>query len=166
MPTRATAFLSSIIILLLFAVGGSVFLSQKTPTPPSPTPSIAVPQVAPESNPESGDGARIRLTSLVEGDTLTPPITIHGEARGTWFFEGSFPVELRDESYEIITQGIATSTEDWMTESFIPFAVTLNWASTTATSATLILIKDNPSGLPEHDDRHLVEVLLKQTTVQ
>jgi hypothetical protein len=40
---------------------------------------------------------------------------------------------------------------DWMTEEFVPFTVSLTFPATAATSGVLRLMRDNPSGLSEHD---------------
>ena len=82
---------------------------------------------------------------------VTSPLSISGKARGTWFFEGSFPIILTDWDGKIIAEGYATAKTDWMTEEFVPFTATLEF-TTTSDRGTLILQKDNPSGLPEHDD--------------
>jgi len=39
---------------------------------------------------------------------------------------------------------------EWMTENFVPFKVELAVPKTYIGHATLVLHKDNPSGLPEH----------------
>ncbi len=96
----------------------------------------------------------IYLQSPQPGDIVTSPLTITGEARGYWFFEASFPVLLTNWDGLIIAQGIATAQGDWMTEDFVPFTAVLEFEEKQEYSdrGTLILQKDNPSGLPEHDD--------------
>jgi hypothetical protein len=74
-----------------------------------------------------------------------------GKARGTWFFEASFPVVLVDASGNSIATGIAQAEGDWMTENFVPFKATIKAPSSFIGPATLVLRKDNPSGLPEND---------------
>ncbi|PJA47408.1 hypothetical protein CO172_01455 [Candidatus Uhrbacteria bacterium CG_4_9_14_3_um_filter_36_7] len=90
-------------------------------------------------------------------EQVTSPLVIEGQARGMWFFEASFPVVLKDVQGNIIAQGIATALDDWMSEDFVPFRASLVFTSLPQAGAgTLILQKDNPSGLPENDA--LVEV--------
>jgi hypothetical protein len=91
-------------------------------------------------------------------ETVSSPLVISGRARGYWFFEASFPVELLDDSGGVIASGIATAKDEWMTEAFVPFSATLEFSSPVTEKGTLILRKDNPSGLPEHDDRLVVPV--------
>lgn len=97
-----------------------------------------------------------------DNQKITSPIKISGRAVGNWFFEGSFPIELVDLDKNIIATGIATSTEDWMTENFINFSSEIYFDKPTSTkNAILILKKDNPSGNPEFDKSVFIPVILK-----
>ena len=104
---------------------------------------------APESSVASSSPAR--LDSVHEGERIVSPLTLSGSARGNWYFEASFPILLLDNKGNTITESHATAKADWMTDAFVPFNATLTWASTTATSGVIVLKRDNPSGLPEHD---------------
>lgn len=84
------------------------------------------------------------------GTKVTSPLVVKGEARGSWYFEASFPVRLEDAGGTVVAQGIAQAQGEWMTENFVPFIATLSWTGTTTGNGLLKLIKDNPSGLPEH----------------
>lgn len=97
----------------------------------------------------------IRLESPRPNQEVSSPLEISGEARGVWFFEASFPVFLVDWDGRIIAQGIATADGEWMTENFVPFKAKLEFVlekDVYSNRGALILKKDNPSGLPEHDD--------------
>lgn len=106
----------------------------------------------------------IRLTSPRPNQVIDSPLTITGEARGNWFFEASFPVILVDWDGRILAQGIATAKSDWMTTEFVPFEATLTFTldkNIYSKRGSLILRKDNPSGLPAHDDALEIPVLFK-----
>lgn len=110
----------------------------------------------PDSSPE------VVLLAPVEGEEVTSPMTIRGQARGTWFWEGSFPVALTNWDGLIIGNGVATAKGDWMTDKFVPFEATLTYKTPTYSDrGTLILKKDNPSGLPEYDKSVEIQVKLK-----
>lgn len=97
----------------------------------------------------------IRLDNPRPGQIISSPFTISGQARGNWFFEASFPVILTDRDGKIIAQGIAQAKSDWMTTEFVPFGATLTFAvdkNIYNTQGSLILKKDNPSGLSQNDD--------------
>lgn len=107
-----------------------------------------------EETPEIGSPAEetmVRVSMPLPNTKVTSPLTIKGSARGNWYFEASFPVELVDANGNQLTITPAQAQGDWMTTDFVPFSATLNWATSTTELGTLILHKDNPSGLPEHD---------------
>lgn len=86
-------------------------------------------------------------------DIVSSPLEVKGKARGFWFFEADFPVKLLDENSKEIGAAIARAQGEWMTEDFVAFRATLEFSAGTSTKGTLLLIKDNPSGLPEHDNQ-------------
>lgn len=97
----------------------------------------------------------IRLTNPRPNQTIESPLIITGEARGNWFFEASFPVTLVNWDGLIIAEGIAQAKGDWMTTEFVPFEATLTFTvdkDVYSNRGALILKKDNPSGLSEHDN--------------
>ncbi len=80
------------------------------------------------------------------------PIILMGKARGSWFFEGSFPVELvYAPSKHLSILKTATADGDWTTNDFVEFGATLDFPPTAEDEGYIILRKDNPSGLPEND---------------
>lgn len=94
----------------------------------------------------------IRIYQPRPNELIKSPVLIKGEARGTWFFEASFPVKVLDENGNELGIGVAQAQSDWMTEDFVRFRVTLGFQTSTTKTGTLILEKDNPSGLPENAD--------------
>lgn len=101
----------------------------------------------------------IRLHSPQEGDRVRSPLMIRGEARGSWFFEATFPVVLTDWDGLIIAEGYATADGEWMTTEYVPFTAELTFVKPDyGERGSLILQKNNPSGLPEHDDAFEITV--------
>lgn len=89
------------------------------------------------------------------GDVISSPLTVSGRARGPWYFEASFPVRLLDENGTNVPLDppYITASAEWMTTEFVPFSAVLTFTPPlSGTRGTLIFQKDNPSGLPEHDD--------------
>jgi hypothetical protein len=103
----------------------------------------------------------ITVTSLTKNTVVKSPLTIKGEARGNWYFEASFPVKLFDANGEQLAINPAEAKGDWMTTNYVPFEVTLTFATPTTNTGTLVLLKDNPSGLPEHADQLSIPVRFK-----
>jgi hypothetical protein len=112
---------------------------------------------------EGDKSDKIRLISPLPGGVIKSPLIVKGEARGNWYFEASFPVILTNWDGLIIAEGIATAESDWMTTEFVPFTATLEFEIPKyKNNGFLILKKDNPSGLPEHDDALEIQVLFGQ----
>ncbi len=104
----------------------------------------------------------VHVATPAPGDTVSSPLALRGEARGTWFFEASFPVRLLDADGRELTVTYATAGGEWMTTEFVPFSSTVTFASPAAGSAgTLVLAKDNPSGEPEFDDERRIPIVFR-----
>ncbi len=95
------------------------------------------------------------------GSRITSPLVAEGEARGNWYFEASFPISIHKADGTQIGQGYAQAQGEWMTTEFVPFqSISIEFEPQPAGSAgTVILHKDNPSGLPEHDDELRIPVV-------
>lgn len=105
---------------------------------------------------------QIKLESPLPNQAVKSPLSIKGQARGSWFFEASFPVVLVDWDGKIIAQGQAKAKGDWMTTEFVPFEATLDFTiakDVYSNKGALILKKDNPSGLPANDDSLEIPIL-------
>lgn len=120
-------------------------------------------QVPPEepTYPSSLPMGDILLQSPLPGTTVGSPLIVTGSARGTWYFEASFPVRLLDGNGNELAAVPAQADGDWMTENFVPFTAILEFAPPATPNGTLILQKDNPSGLPENDASLEVPVLFQ-----
>lgn len=106
----------------------------------------------------------IKVQTPLSNQRITSPFEVRGRARGTWFFEASFPIVLVDWDGKIIAQGHADAVLDpndpnstWMTEDFVAFKATLEFENPSfeadfSKRGSLILQKNNPSGLPQNDD--------------
>lgn len=102
-------------------------------------------------------GNELQFTDLIRvdrprpGEIVASPLSVSGQARGIWYFEANFPVQLLDGEGNTLTTVPAQADGDWMTEGFVPFTAKLIFQAPKTATGTLILMKDNPSGLPEHD---------------
>ncbi|MEK7538956.1 MAG: Gmad2 immunoglobulin-like domain-containing protein [Patescibacteria group bacterium] len=130
----------AVAVLVVAGAGWAFFGSQKTPLGvPTPTP-----------QPITISDERIRVSAPLSGAKITSPLVVRGEARGTWYFEASFPVRLRDANGKELAVKPAQAQGEWMTTEFVPFEAALTFTKPETKTGTLILEKDNPSGLPEH----------------
>jgi len=85
------------------------------------------------------------------GAVVGKKFLVKGTARGTWFFEASFPVEVLDKNGKRLASVPAQAQGEWMTEGLVPFSASISIPETYTGPATLVLHKDNPSGLPKND---------------
>lgn len=72
--------------------------------------------------------------------------SVVGKARGNWYFEASFPIQILDKDGKVLFEGPVQAQGDWMTENFVPFKVDIKIPQNYIGKATIILKKDNPSG--------------------
>lgn len=139
---RKKTILIIIIVLIVAGIGVASVLTRKE-------------ALAPVLDPPASKDDLIRLDTPRPNQAIQSPLVITGEARGNWFFEASFPVILVNWDGLIIAQGIATAKSDWMTTEYVSFEAILNFTidkNTYSNRGALILQKDNPSDLPEHDN--------------
>ena len=95
----------------------------------------------------------IVVASPKPGDVVRSPLKIRGQARGAWFFEGDFPLILKDPKGRVIARGYVTARGPWMTKEFVPFEGTLTFKKPAAAGrGTLVFQKDNPTDRPELND--------------
>jgi hypothetical protein len=100
----------------------------------------------------------IRVSLPLKNQIVKSPLTVTGEARGTWYFEATFPIKLLDSNGNVLVQSHGQAQGGWMTNEFVPFTAQLNFAAPMTETGSLVLEKDNPSGLPEHDDSIIIPV--------
>jgi immunoglobulin-like protein involved in spore germination len=93
----------------------------------------------------------IRVTSPTPGSSVTSPLRVRGEARGTYYFEASFPVRLLDANGREIAITPVQAQGEWMTDRFVPFEGMLEFPPPSpGTRGVLVFEKDNPSGDPKY----------------
>ena len=157
-------YLSLLAFLVFFACGDSS--SNDAPAPPDELGLETVPEEQPVVEPREiedynpdGDERKLEDLIVVENvvaeQAITSPFTVRGKARGTWFFEGSFPVALTDENGQLLAESFGHSPESWMTTEFIPFSVDLEFDAPAGTRGSLELMLGNPAG-DEGKDRAII----------
>ncbi len=148
-------------LFLVFILGGLIYIVLPPKIVLAPVPNTN--QV--ELEPVDDKSDFIKVDKPLANGLVSSPVEISGQARGTWFFEGSFPIVITDANDLIIGQGIATSSQEWMTENFIPFNATVYFERPETASGKIILKKDNPSGLKENDDQLILPIQFDQNNM-
>lgn len=139
-------------LALLLLIGAGCTVQPVVRTQTYPPASASQPAPAPDPYGPEAKADLIVVDSPASGAYVASPLTVTGRARGAWYFEASFPVQLLDGDGKVLASGPAQAQGDWMTQEFVPFKITLNFKAPGTAGGTLVLKKDNPSGLPEHDD--------------
>lgn len=113
--------------------------------------------------PDQDNGSQQKIDLIVldnpkGNDQIKSPLTLSGKARGYWYFEASFPIEIQDRAGTVLGQGIAQAQGEWMTEEFVPFIASVSFSPPSTKTGFIVLKKDNPSGDPARDDSLRVPV--------
>lgn len=96
---------------------------------------------------------------LENNQKIVSPVKISGKARGSWFFEGSFPILILDSKGKVLTTSFGQAQGEWMTNEFVEFvSPEIRFQRGEAVEGFVILQKDNPSGLSQFDDELVVPV--------
>ena len=147
-------------IVILGVIGAVLFfLWPQAQTPPPPPPFAPLPPVTPPPTPEYIEkDDLIRVREPKENQLLSSPFLLKGEARGNWYFEASFPVRVVDATGKVLAEIPVQAQGEWMTTDYVPFETTITFAHPTTATGEVVLQKDNPSGLPEHDNELRIPV--------
>ena len=105
--------------------------------------------------------SKVVVTYPTANAVVSKHFTVKGQAPGNWFFEASAPVMVRDPEGNKVGQGLAKAEGDWMTTKQVPFSADVMINPAYAGDATLILLRDNPSGLPENDDSLEIAIVIQ-----
>lgn len=110
----------------------------------------------------SEKGVDITVDTPKPGQSVRLPFTVSGKVPGNWTFEANFPIELIDkDGNSLVTMPVQVE-GDWMTTDLVPFSVTFDAIeSDYRGNITMVLRKDNPSGLPENDDAVSIDLVIQ-----
>lgn len=142
------------VIIVSALLGGWYLQNAQKPAVPvviTPTTTPVVIPSTPVSTYINASVDRIVVTSPLPGAVVGNSFTVNGQARGGWYFEASFPIDVVSATGTLLTQMPIQAQGEWMTANFVPFATTTVVVPAYYKGpATLILRNDNPSGLPEN----------------
>jgi len=153
-----------IIVFIVAVLGVGIYLNYYLKTKIQPKPIVCatdmkecsdgsfVSRIPPKCDFEAcpGENEGILISLPKRNAKIKSPLKIEGQARGFWFFEAQFPVEIYDANNNFLGRAILVAKDDWMTENFVPFQGELNFVQPATSLGTLKFLSDNPSGLPEN----------------
>jgi hypothetical protein len=145
---------------LLFTIPSAQTGTIATSTPETPV--VAEPEpIEKEPTVTQPLSKRVQVTAPLPNTTVGSSFQVAGKAPGNWFFEADFPLQVRDKDGNVIARTYASAQGDWMTTELVPFTSTIHIDTVYKGEATLILLRNNPSGLPEHDDAVEVPIIIQ-----
>jgi len=104
------------------------------------------------------DGLNIKLNNLSQGSQIENPVVIDGEARGTWYFEGIFSVQVVDADGTVLGRANAEAIGDWMTEEYAPFNVKISYQQPETEKGRIIFSAANPSGIKQNEKTFFIDI--------
>lgn len=104
---------------------------------------------------------RVVVTSPKANAIVKETFVVAGSAPGNWFFEGSFPIKVVDKDGNVLVNTYATAQGEWMTTEQVTFTSNVAITGKYVGPATLVLLLNNPSGLPENDDSVEISIVLQ-----
>jgi immunoglobulin-like protein involved in spore germination len=104
---------------------------------------------------------KIVVTFPKANASVPKTFTVKGKAPGNWFSEAQAPVMVQASDGSKIAQAQARAQGDWQTTDLVDFTADVSIDPAYSGSATLVLLKDNPSGLPENDDSLEIPIVVQ-----
>jgi hypothetical protein len=167
MTSKTIKFLIGLIILLFLVICAMTAYLVFTPgrqktssnVPMSTTtPSMTATPVASSTEPLS---ASVTVSAPVPNSTVGKTFAVTGIAPNGWYFEAVFPIQVRDPNDNLIATGQGHAQNDWTVAGPVAFTSSITLIGDYSGPADLILLRDNPSGLPENDDEVTMPIVIK-----
>jgi len=130
-----------IVLILVVLVGGFYLFNKDTQKEPE------LAQITYMNTSSDDIVPELPVPSAIVGKQFT----VSGKARGYWFFEASFPIQVLDKDGKILVSSFATAEDEWMTTEFVNFSADVSIPENYIGLATLVLNKDNPSDMRDKD---------------
>lgn len=89
------------------------------------------------------DSKNIVIDSPKFNEEIQSPLVITGKARGVWFFEGEFPVTLKDADGKVLVRSWARAEGSWMTTDFVPFKLEVKFHPPLTKTGVLVFEKSS-----------------------
>jgi hypothetical protein len=99
--------------------------------------------------------------SILPDSKLSGVVSYVGSIKGGYFFEGNILIGIADINKNIILQNYANATSEWMTADPVTFSGTIDLSNLPKGSAFIEIHNDNASGLPEHDKKILIPIIIE-----
>jgi Immunoglobulin-like domain of bacterial spore germination len=108
-----------------------------------------------------GNKADLVSFSVLPGSKVSGLVAYKGVIKGAYFFEANILVNILDANKNVLKQGNAMATTDWMTAEPVSFEGKLDFTGLTKGPGFIEIHNDNASGLPENDKSVFVPIVIE-----
>ena len=98
--------------------------------------------------------------SVEPGQKVSGPMTVLGSVRGAYFFEANILINILDVDKNVLKNGYANATTDWMTVEPVSFEGNMDFSGLPKGPAYIEIHNDNPSDLRENDKSILIPIII------
>jgi hypothetical protein len=160
--SKSASFIIVLLLVIIGLLGWMIFVKPaEAPTVATSTPETVIPaDTTPDTIPTALHD-RVSVSYPRAGATVPKTFTVIGKAPGNWFFEASAPLMIQAPDGSKIAQGYVQAIGEWMTTELVDFTGDVNISTSYSGPATLVLMRDNPSGLPENDDSIEIAIIVQ-----
>ena len=102
----------------------------------------------------------LTVTSPQQGAFVAHTFQLEGKARGSWYFEGTFPLVIENESGVVLETIPIRAQGDWQTPDLVPFSETIQLPYYSG-NANLILKKANLSSGSSEDASLTIPIIVQ-----
>lgn len=162
---------TTIFIVIAIIIIGIVFLgylaNQKSkqgidlPTPTGKPQITKTLTITPSS--ENNDPKTVPIVLIPsKNSVIKTPVTIKGTIPPGWMFEGVFPIQIQSRTGGVLAQGQASEVTpgSWQSGEPVEFTASIKFPDRPSGAGYIVLMNDNPSGLPENSKSHKVPVII------
>ncbi|MDZ7799100.1 MAG: Gmad2 immunoglobulin-like domain-containing protein [Patescibacteria group bacterium] len=103
----------------------------------------------------------IVVENIEDNQVITSPLTIEGQAKGTWFSEGEMPFRLVSQGGLVLREGSIFADGNWMTDNFVDFKVEIEFEAENIEKGYIYITQSNPRGLEKELEELCLPVLFK-----
>jgi hypothetical protein len=150
-----TILLAVVIVLLIVVV---LFVTKKADAPVTNNSENSAPLVDTKI---LGNVKDLVSFSVNPGEKVSGILTVTGSVKGGYFFEANILVNILDSNKNILKNGHANATTDWMTTEPVSFEGNIDFTGLPKGPAYIEIHNDNASGLPENDKNILIPIIIE-----
>ena len=167
MSSRSWKFLIALLAIIIIVLAWFLFT---TPAVAPTVPASQATTTAQSTQPTSANSSSVSNAPLDTQVVVTTPLpnatvphefTVAGTAPNQWFDEAVFPMQVRDANDDLIGTSQGQAQGDWTQPGLVTFTSHMTVDASYEGPANLILLKDNPSGLPQNIDSVTIPITVQ-----